>query len=114
MLDVIYSDIVKEKLAVLQGKLIIMQGEGKAKKTMEAIVDSLDNLGLYQIGDSIKDRYNIDCPKDWYILYSHMNYFVFKRTDEQVVVLQMFDYRQDFIYELFGIKTWNSNDYWDD
>jgi hypothetical protein len=114
MLDVIYSDIVKEKLSVLQEKLIIIQGEEKAKKTMITIVESLDNLGIFKIGDSIKDRYNVDCPEDWYILYSNMNYFVFKRTDEQVVILQMFDYRQDFIYELFGIKTVDSNDYWDD
>jgi plasmid stabilization system protein ParE len=114
MLNVIYSDIVKEKLDVLKEKLIIMQGEEKAKKIIEAIVDSLDNLGIFQIGDPIKDRYSVNCPDDWYILYSNMNYFVFKRTDEQVIILQMFDYRQDFIYELFGIKTWDSSDYWDE
>ena len=43
-----------------------------------------------------------------------MNYFVFSKTDTLITVLKMYNNKQDFIYDLFGIemRSQESKDYW--
>lgn len=114
MREVVFSEDVKNGLALLKEKLEIIQGEKKAKKTLKAIVDSLDNLSIHDIGHPINEFYNVECPKNWYLLYSNMNYFVYSKTKTKITVLKMYDYREDFIYDLFGIemRSKESKQFW--
>ena len=105
MREVIIEKEVVVQLNLLKSKLITMQGIKKGTVTFKKIIASLDNLGVYSgIGRNIKNYYNIDCPDNWYLLISHTNYFVFKQEEKRIVVLKMYDEKQDFIRELFGIS----------
>ena len=114
MRKVIIETQVQNQLAELKNYLIDSQGEKKGKKTFSEIIASIDNLGTFgSIGSNLRERFDIDCPNNWYLLYSHMNYFVFSRTETLVTVLKMYDNRQDFIFDLFGIemRSQESKDY---
>ena len=63
---------------------------------MKRLLAALDNLGLFVIGRDIKNTYNIDCPENWFLLYTDKNYFMFSRTEECVTVLKMYSEKQDF------------------
>lgn len=113
----IYSDIVKSKLKALKDKLITIQGEEKATKTIRTIVSNIDNLGEFtDTGIPIKQKYDVDCPWNWYLVYINRNYFIYSKSDEQINVLEMYDNRQDFINELFGIemRSFESISFWGD
>lgn len=114
MWEIIFEKEVQYKLADLKVKLIEMQGEQKALKTMKGILDAIDNLGIYSIGKNIKDTYSIDCTDNWYLLYVNKNYFVFSKTETRITVLKMYDNKQDYICDLFGIemRSQESIDYW--
>ena len=115
MRQVIYEREVQVKLAELKDKLSEMQGAEKALKTLKGILNSLENVAAFSsIGKNIKNTYNVDCPDNWYLLYVSKNYFVFSKTEELITVLKMYDNRQDFICDLFGIemRSQDSIDYW--
>ena len=114
MREIIFEKEVQYKLADLKEKLVEIQGEQKAIKTMKGILEAIDNLGIYSIGKNIKDTYNIDCPDNWYLLYVNKNYFVFSKTDTRITVLKMYDNKQDYICDLFGIemRSQESIDFW--
>ncbi len=92
-----------------------MQGEKKGKNTIKEILDAIENLGIYEkIGDNIRERFHVECPDNWYLLYVNKNYFVFSKTEQTINVLKMYDYRQDFIHDLFGVemRSKESKEYW--
>ena len=114
MREVIISNEVKDGLVELKQKLLGLQGIEKGQKTFDSIMNAIDNLEIFEIGRSIKSEYNIDCPDNWFILYTHMNYFVFSRTETMVTILKMYNEREDIIYDLFGIemRSQESKEYW--
>lgn len=117
MRKVIYSDAVKSKLKSLKNRLIVIQGVKKGTKTISSIVSILDNLGEFaDTGIPIREKYDVDCPPNWYLLYCNRNYFVYSKSDKQISVLEMYDNRQDFINELFGIemRSFESICFWGD
>ena len=117
MRDVIIETEVQSRLLELKDLLIHEQGTKKGSKTFSAIISEIDNLGIFEaVGSNIRERFNIDCPDNWYLLYSHTNYFIFSKTDNLITVLKMYNNRQDFIYDLFGIemRSKESIDYWDE
>ena len=116
MRDVIIESEIKYKLVELRELLIESQGQKKGKKTFDSILSAIDNLAIFEVGRNIKEEFNVDCPNNWFLLYSHMNYFIFSRTDSVVTVLKMYNEKQDFIYDLFGVemRSQASKDYWGD
>lgn len=117
MRKVIYSDIVKSKLKSLKDRLIVIQGMKKGTKTIKSIVSMLDSLGEFaEKGVPIKEKFDVDCPTNWYLIYSNRNYFVYSITEKQINVLEMYDNRQDFMNELFGIemRSFESIRFWGD
>lgn len=109
MLTVIYSEEVKCKLKSLKDELVIIQGQKKGTKIIATIVSVLDSLGQFpDVGIPINERYDVECPDNWYLLYSNKNYFVYSKTDERINVLEMYDNRQDFMNELFGVEMRSS------
>lgn len=115
MRKVIIENEVVNQLVGLRQKLITSQGMSKGENTFQKIISSIDNLGIYStLGRNIKIYYNVDCPDNWYLLTSHRNYFVFSKTEELITVLKMYDEKQDFINDLFGIsmRSRESIDYW--
>lgn len=115
MRNVIFEKDVLHQLAELKRKLLLVQGEEKATKTIKNILNVLDDLGIFSsIGKNIKDTYDINCPSNWFLIYVDKNYFVYSRTDKLITILKMYSNKQDFIYDLFGIemRSDESKIYW--
>ena len=57
-------------------------------------------------------QYDLDC--DYYMLFVEHNYFIYRTTDEMIVILEIFHEREYFIYQMFGIVTTSQEtlDYW--
>lgn len=115
MRNVIFETEVKNQLLDLKNYLIESQGDTKGLKTFKEIMSSIDNLGIFDsIGSNLKEKYDIDCPDNWYVLFVKMNYFIFSKTDSEIVVLKMYNNKQDFLFHIFGIemRSQESIDYW--
>ncbi len=56
--------------------------------------------------------YGIDC--DYRYLYIAHNYLFYRIEENTVIVTEIFDEREDFMYKLFGITTTSQDslDYW--
>lgn len=117
MRNVIIETEVQYQLNDLKDYLISIQGERKGKNTFADIMSNIDNLEQFgDVGRNIKEYFNLDCPNNWYLLYVHKNYFIFSKTESTITILKMYNNKQDFIYELFGIemRSQESIDYWDE
>lgn len=92
----------------------MMQGVKRGNNTFKAIMSSIKNLQFFEVGKSIRNEYYVDCPNNWFLLYSYKNYFIFSRNETTVTVLKMYNEKQDFIYDMFGIemRSQDSKDYW--
>ena len=65
-------------------------------------------------GIAVSAMYNIEC--DYRYLYVSHNYVFYRIESEKIIIVEMFDEREDFMYKLFGIstRTQESIDYWGD
>ena len=113
MKKVEYSQIVKRKLLKLKSELSENYGEQKAKEILKAMADRVDILGVHEeSGVNISRMYEIDT--DYWYLFTHHNYFIYRIEDKKVIIVQMFNEREDYMMKLFGIsgRTQESIDYW--
>ncbi len=113
MKKVVYSQLVKRKLLKLKKELVAEYGEQKAKEILTAIADRVEMLGQYEeSGVDIARIYDIDT--DYRYLFTNHNYFIYRIEEKRVIVVQMFNEREDFMMKLFGLsgRTQESIDYW--
>ena len=113
MKKVEYSQLVKRKLLKLKTELTGEYGEEKAKEILTAMADHVDMLGQHEeIGVNISRMYDIDT--DYWYLFTNHNYFIYRIKGKKVVIVQMFNEREDYMMKLFGMsgRTQESIDYW--
>lgn len=55
------------------------------------------------MGVSIREQYGLDC--DYYMLFVEYNYFVYRILEDSVVILEIFNEKEDFVYQMFGVVT---------
>ena len=113
MRKVEYSQLVKRKLFRLKTKLTSEYGEQKSKEILTTMADRLDLLGQHEeSGVCISRMYDIDT--DYWYLFTEHNYFIYRIEAKQVIIVQMFNEREDYMMKLFGIsgRTQESIDYW--
>ena len=55
-----------------------------------------------------------DIVTDYLYIFVNHNYFVYRVEDEKVIVVQIFNEKEDFMQKLFGIsgRTQESIEYW--
>ena len=115
-MKVLYENEVKLKLKSLKDEMIGIQGDNKGLKTFKKIVNTVDNLELFSnTGVPIKEKFDLNCPDNWYLLIVGQNYFIYSITDT-INILKLYNEKEDFIYDLFGIsmRSQESMDYWGD
>lgn len=108
-----YSQIVRKKLKILKGKLMEQYGEEFAKKRLGEISARLRQLEEFgESGIRIAEQYEVDT--DYYLIFVRHNYFVYRMEPTKVIVVQMFNEKEDFMQKLFGLsgRTQESIDYW--
>ena len=110
-----YSQIVRRKLHVLKQNLTLQFGTEPATKGIKAITASVKTLEDYPLkGVSVADMFGIDT--DYRYVYVRHNYVFYYLEGNKVIIGEMFDDREDFMYKLFGISSESkeSVDYWDE
>lgn len=113
MKKVEYSQLVKRKLLKLKAELTVEYGERKAKAILTAMADHVDMLSVHEeSGVNISRMYDIDT--DYWYLFTNHNYFIYRIEEKKVIIVQMFNEREDYMMKLFGIsgRTQESIDYW--
>lgn len=115
MKKVEYSKIVKRKLKALRKRLTDEFGSEVSRKALKQITDAARGLGNFaEKGISVASMYDIDC--DYRYLYTGHNYLFYRMKGNRILIVEMFDEREDFMYKLFGISTTSqeSLEYWND
>lgn len=115
MKKVEYSQIVRNKLKKLKEQLVDKFGTKVAKKNIDKILQNVESLAEFEeMGVLLSSIYNIEC--DYRILHTQRNYLIYRVELEKVIIVEMFDERENFMYKLFGIQTLlkDDTDYWDD
>lgn len=108
-----FSPIVREKMLKLREEIIDLYGEKAAKKILGNIKKDLERLQTFEkSGENIADLYHIETP--YWLLFSNHNYFIYRFDDVSVIIVQMFNEKEDFMKKIFGIsgRTDESIDYW--
>lgn len=115
MKKVEYSQIVRNKLKTLRTHLTEEFGSEVSKRSLKKITDAARGLGEFpEKGISVALMYGIDC--DYRYIYAGRSYLFYRIESDKIIIAEMFDDREDFMYKLFGISTTTqeSIDYWDE
>ena len=115
MKKVEYSQIVRKKLNRLKADLVQDFGIEVSRKSVKKITDAVRGLEQFEKkGIAVSTMYHIEC--DYRYLYVNHNYIFYRIESEKIIIVEMFDEREDFMYKLFGIstRTQESIDYWGD
>lgn len=115
MKKVEYSQIVRRKLKALRVRLTSEFGSEVSRKSLKQITDAARGLENFaEKGVLVSAMYDIDC--DYRYLYIGHNYLFYRIEKDKIIIAEMFDEREDFMYKLFGISTTpqESLDYWDE
>ena len=108
-----YSKVVQRKLKALKEELTDKYGGETSVDTMTKIMRDIHHLSDNdRIGIQISQMYDVDTDY-WYLFTSH-NYFIYRTEKASVVIVNMFNEKEDFMLKLFGIsgRTQESIDYW--
>ena len=111
MKKVEYSQIVRRKLKNLKARLTSEFGSEVSKKSIKKITDVARGLANFEEkGILVSSMYDIECD---YIYVAH-NYLFYRIEKDKIIIVEMFDEREDFMYKLFGISATSqeSDDYW--
>ena len=99
-----YSQIVRRKLKKLRLQLNSEFGTEVSRNAIKKITDAARGLEQFsEKGVSVSAMYGIDC--DYRYLYVSHNYLFYIIEDNRIIIAEMVDDREDFMYKLFGVKT---------
>ena len=109
------SQIVRKKLKKLRENLTTEFNSEISKKAVKKITDVARGLGDFaEEGVLVSSIYDVE--SDYRYIYVGHNYLFYRVEIDKIIIVEMFDEREDFMYKLFGISTISqeSIDFWDE
>ena len=113
MKKVEYSQIVRRKLKNLKAHLTSEFGSEVSEKAIKKIMEAARGLCRFEEkGILVSSMYDVEC--DYRYVYAGHNYLFYRIENNKIIIVEMFDEREDFMYKLFGISSMSqdSEDYW--
>ncbi len=110
---IVYSEIALSKRKIIKKDIKERYGKEKADKFSEHISRKIAELKKFpELGISLRENYDFDC--DYYMLFVEHNYFIYRILDDLILILEIFNEKEDFMYQLFGVVTTSQDtlDYW--
>ncbi len=110
---IVYSEMALSKRKKIKKEIKDLYGQERANRFSAHVSAVISNLKEYpKMGVSMRDRYDLDC--DYYMLLIEQNYFIYRIWDDKIIILEIFNEREDFMYQMFGIVTTSqeTEDYW--
>ena len=110
-----YSHIVRRKLKALKMRLTAEFGPESAAKALKRIMDSVKSLTDFE-EKGVMLFSMFDIHSDYRYLYVCHNYLFYRIENDRIIIVEIFNEREDFMYELFGISSISqeSIDYWEE
>lgn len=114
MKKLIYSPDYTEKMRNLKKYLDIQFGFDVRKRVINEIGTKVRSLrNNERLGYSVRNVYGVDT--DCLCLFIQKNYVFYEIGDDSIKIVNIYNEREDFMMNLFGIRTTSDeNDYWDD
>ena len=85
-------------------RLTVEFGTQVATKALREITKAVRGLETFEEkGASVTSTYGIEC--DYRYLFVGHNYLFYRIEVNKIIIVEMFDDREDFMYKLFGITT---------
>lgn len=115
MKKVEYSQIVRQKIKNLRAELTRKFSAEVSRKSIKKITTAVKKLSEFEkMGISVSKMYEIDC--DYRYIYVAHNYLFYRVERDQIIIVEMFDERENFLQKLFGVRTTLQNmlDYWEE
>ena len=104
MKKVEYSQAARRKLKALKLRLTAELGPETAAKALKRITDSARGLADFEEkGVMLSSMFDIHC--DYRYLYAGHNYLFYRIEKDRIIIVEIFDEREDFMYKLFGISS---------
>lgn len=110
---IVYSEIALSKRKAIKKEIKEKYGRESADKFSKQISETIAKLKEFsQMGVSIREAYGLDC--DYYLLFVAHNYFIYRSTDNYIIILEIFHEKEDFMYQMFGVVTTSQDtlDFW--
>ena len=99
-----FSQIVRRKMKDLKLYLTEQFGAETAAKSLELILEAAKSLADFPLkGASLTTLFDIET--DFRTLYVKHNYLFYYIEGEKIIISEIFDEREDFMFKLFGIRT---------
>lgn len=108
-----YSAIALSKRKAIKREVKDKHGQTVADRVSKHISEALSELKKFpNMGISMREQYDLDC--DYYMLFVEKNYFIYRILDDMIMILEIFNEKEDFMYQMFGIATTSQEtiDYW--
>lgn len=108
-----YSAIAISKRKAIKREIKKKHGQVVADKISNYISKAVAELKQFpEMGISMREKYGLDC--DYYMLFVEHNYYIYRIVEDMVLILEIFNEKEDFMYQLFGIITTSQEtiDYW--
>lgn len=99
----------------LRSELTAKFGNEVSQKALKSI--TIAARGLLEFEDkgiAVSTMYDVEC--DYRYLYAKHNYLFYRVENNRIIIVEMFDEREDFMQKLFGIESISKEeeDYWDE
>lgn len=110
---IVYSEVALSKRKAIKKNIKDNYGKEGADRFSAHISKTLSELKRFpDMGVSMREKYGLDC--DYFILFIEHNYFIYRITDEMIMILEIFNEKEDFMWQMFGIVTTSQEtiDYW--
>ncbi|MBR2555320.1 MAG: type II toxin-antitoxin system RelE/ParE family toxin [Aeriscardovia sp.] len=109
-----YSPDAIEKIQQIGSYIATRFGRQKAKEVKKTITKRIRDLAENEyIGESVEALFGI--PTDYRVLFVAKNYIFYRVTDSEVLIVSVYNEREDFMFKLFGISSIDEDAeaYWD-
>lgn len=110
-----YSPDAADKLRALKAQVSAQYGQDKAKQIAKVITDEIKSLALFEKkGPVVADLFEV--VTDYRYLLVSRNYVFYRIEEEYIRIVNIYNEREDFMWQLFGIDTTlrETIDYWNE
>ena len=112
-MKIAYSSVALSKRKAIKRSIKEKHGQVVADRVSSNISKRISELKEFpEMGISMRKKYDLDC--EYYMLFVEHNYFIYRIMDDMIMILEIFNEKEDFMYQLFGIVTTSQEtiDYW--
>ena len=110
-----YTPDAADKLRGIKDAITVKYGSKKAKEIVGEIVKSIRDLEKNEKkGPSVEAMFGV--PSDYRYIFVSKNYVFYDIESDVIRVINIYNEKEDFMYQLFGIVTTSQEtiDYWNE